>query len=66
MLLEEQITKKGNMGYINLFSNLKNQDFDRDGLLYNKEWQKCLEEQRISLNEIQQKSLFDHFSINLY
>jgi Ca2+-binding EF-hand superfamily protein len=60
--LEEQISKKGNKGYINFFKSLRGNDFDRDGYLYLKEWQKTLKEQRINLEENQIQSIFKHYS----
>jgi hypothetical protein len=42
LVIEEQISKKGNLGYINLFSTFKNSDYDRDGLIYLKDWQKIV------------------------
>ena len=60
--LEEQLSKKGNKGYINFFKSLKGNDFDRDGKLYLKEWSKTLKEQRINLEEKQISSIFRHYS----
>lgn len=42
MIIEEQISKRGNQGYINFYNSLKNNDHDRDGFLYEKEWTKSL------------------------
>lgn len=60
--LEEQLSKKGNKGYINFFKSLKGNDFDRDGKLYLKEWTKTLKEQRINLEERQISTIFKHYS----
>lgn len=66
LILEEVLSKKGNLGYINFFKSLKGNDFDRDNHLYFKEWVKCLKEQRISIREDQMKSLFDSYSVGQY
>lgn len=50
------------MGYINLYSTFKNCDYDRDGLIYLKDWQKIVIEYRLQLSEMQLKSLFSHYS----
>lgn len=44
LILEEQLSKKGNLGYINFFKGLRGNDFDRDNFLYLKEWTKTLKE----------------------
>ncbi len=62
LLLEEQITKKGNKGYINFYKGLKGNDHDNDNHLYFKEWLKTLKDQRIILKEGQVRSLFKHYS----
>lgn len=66
LILEESLSKKGNLGYLNFFKTLKGNDFDRDNHLYYKEWVKCLKEQRITLRDDQMKSLFDNFSVGQY
>ena len=58
MLLEEHLSKKGNKGYVNFFKSLKGNDFDRDGFLYFKEWQKVLKESRVKLLDKQIESIF--------
>ena len=51
LILEETLSKKGNLAYINFFKVLKGNDFDRDNHLYFKEWEKSLKEQRIDLRD---------------
>ena len=44
LIIEEQISKKGNKGYVNFYKALRGNDHDNDNLIYLKEWKKCLEE----------------------
>lgn len=60
--VDQQLSKKGNRSYILFYKALKCNDFDADGFIYFKEFQKALKEVRIDLSEAQQKSLFNEFS----
>lgn len=44
LIIEEAVSKKGNMGYINFFKCLRGNDYDRDNFLYFKEWKKSIQE----------------------
>ena len=38
LIIEEQISKKGNKGYVNFYKALRGNDHDNDNLIYLKEW----------------------------
>ena len=56
--MASQLAKKGNRAHISFFKALKFNDFDHDGLLYQKELTKALKELRLDVSEPQLRGLF--------
>ena len=57
--LVSQISAKGNKGFIMFYKSLKCYDFDSDGYLFEKEFEKVIAESRISFSKTQVQKLFE-------
>ena len=60
--LDSQVAKKGNAAYIKLYKTLRRNDYDRDGYLYLKDFEKCIREVRVQLDEKRIKKIFDAYT----
>ena len=60
--LEEQLSRKGYKAFINFYKIVKGNDFNNEGHLYLKHFEKCLKEARIGLTPKQAKKIYDEFT----
>lgn len=61
--LTDQLNLKGNKAYINFYKSLKCNDYDSDGYVFKKEFEKSLAEVRINFNSKQIDRLFDKLAV---
>lgn len=62
-VLIDQLNQKGNKGYISFYKSLKCNDFDSDGFIFEKEFEKSVNEVRITFNQKQITKLFDKIAV---
>lgn len=60
--LEEQLLKKGYKAFIRFFEICKGHDYDHNGHLYLKHFEKCLKEARINITPKQTKKIYDAYT----
>lgn len=62
-LLTEQLNQKGNRAYIQFYKVLKCNDYDNDGFVFEKEFEKSIAESRLQFNPKQTSRLFEKFAV---
>lgn len=63
-VLVQQLNGKGDRAYIYFYKVLKCKDFDGDGKVFEREFEKTLEESRLSFSRAQVLRLFEQFAID--
>lgn len=63
-VLINQLNPKGDKAYIMFYKALRCSDYDSDGKIYEKEFEKSINELRIQFSKKQIQRLFDHFSLD--
>lgn len=61
--LISQLNQRGNRAYIQLYKTLKCNDFDNDGFVFEKEFEKSINEVRLQFNQKQVNRLFEKFAV---
>lgn len=61
--LISQLNQRGNRAYIQLYKTLKCNDFDNDGFVFEKEFEKSINEVRLQFNQKQVSRLFEKFAV---